>query len=226
MPNFGGFGYGLDDFGDEFDDFGGFDGFDSDDNPYNDPSSLEFQLRGHGGFGYDTSHVPRDEAEPAIVKAAGDGNLKRVQELLREEMPTEDDLKFEKEYWVDVYAVEVGNPNRKNLNHTGGNNRRRKNHYHNRGRKNHSAANNSANSKPKKCGVQYDKVFGDTPPAEGSYKCVETIDTEKLDIKFSAKIRGGRGWVPEPLRTVLLKKYAPADRDRWYGGLVGDDNVF
>ena len=38
-----------------------------------DPSSLEFQMHGYGGFGYDTSHVPTDPL-PEIVQAAARGD--------------------------------------------------------------------------------------------------------------------------------------------------------
>ena len=51
---------------DEFDDF---------DDYVPDFGSLEFQMYGYGGFGYDTSHVPKDDPDPAIVSAARRGDL-------------------------------------------------------------------------------------------------------------------------------------------------------
>jgi signal transduction histidine kinase len=41
-----------------------------------------FLTHGYGGFGYDTSHVPRDEAHSSIYTAAMDGDLAKVQQAL------------------------------------------------------------------------------------------------------------------------------------------------
>ena len=41
-----------------------------------------FFTYGHGGFGYDTSHVPRDEAHSSLFTAAMDGDLTKVQQAL------------------------------------------------------------------------------------------------------------------------------------------------
>ena len=53
-------------------------------NPFTDPSSLEFQLQGYGGFGYDTTHLKKDDKVPKIVKAAGDGDIGAIKNLVKE----------------------------------------------------------------------------------------------------------------------------------------------
>eukprot|EP00656_Telonema_subtile_P022442 TRINITY_DN23580_c0_g2_i2.p1 TRINITY_DN23580_c0_g2~~TRINITY_DN23580_c0_g2_i2.p1 ORF type:complete len:297 (-),score=38.64 TRINITY_DN23580_c0_g2_i2:4-894(-) len=50
-----------------------------------DPSSLDFQTHGYGGFGYDTSHVEPDEPEPALVGAAKQGELGLITALVEQE---------------------------------------------------------------------------------------------------------------------------------------------
>jgi Ankyrin repeats (3 copies)/Zinc finger C-x8-C-x5-C-x3-H type (and similar) len=42
----------------------------------------DFNRYGYGGFGYDTSHVPRDEEHSALYIAAKDGDLAKVQQAL------------------------------------------------------------------------------------------------------------------------------------------------
>jgi hypothetical protein len=67
----------------DYDDYQQFD--DSDDGSSNhepDPLSLlEFHLCGYGGFG-GTSHVPKDDKDPAIVVAAREGDLHNVKSLV------------------------------------------------------------------------------------------------------------------------------------------------
>jgi len=43
-----------------------------------EPGSLEFQLYGYGGFGYNTDHVPKDDDVPDIVRYAKTGNIEGV----------------------------------------------------------------------------------------------------------------------------------------------------
>merc|ERR1719375_837223 len=53
---------------------------------------IDFQMYGYGGFGYDTSHIKPDSAQPAIVTASGHGNLEELRSLVerssRSEIPT------------------------------------------------------------------------------------------------------------------------------------------
>lgn len=59
--------------------------FDADDDAFGsfyDPSSVEFQIYGYGGFGYDTSHVKPDDVQPEIVQAAKNGDLGRLMRVV------------------------------------------------------------------------------------------------------------------------------------------------
>ena len=44
---------------------------------------VHFQMYGYGGFGYDTSHVPKDEPEPPITKKAHNGDLAGVRAIVK-----------------------------------------------------------------------------------------------------------------------------------------------
>ena len=65
-------------------------GYSDDDYDYEDYNPLQhmmddpvhFQMYGYGGFGYDTSHVPRDEPEPPITKKAAAGDLAGVMAIV------------------------------------------------------------------------------------------------------------------------------------------------
>jgi len=54
--------------------------YDPSDHMTNDP--VGFYTHGYGGYGYDTSHVPRDEAKPELVKHVEEGNLQAVRDVV------------------------------------------------------------------------------------------------------------------------------------------------
>jgi hypothetical protein len=75
-----------DDCYDDDDDFYAYDDYDNGcDYDYEpDYSSLDFQMNGYGGFGYDTNHVPADDPVPSIVNAARAGLFEQVKQLVED----------------------------------------------------------------------------------------------------------------------------------------------
>ena len=63
------------------------------DDPYGGMDSVEFQMYGYGGFGYDTSHVKPAEKTSELVKAAKAGDLEQIQSNVRN-ASTESDEKL------------------------------------------------------------------------------------------------------------------------------------
>ncbi|KAL7523750.1 hypothetical protein ACHAXR_000311 [Thalassiosira sp. AJA248-18] len=50
-------------------------------------------MNGYGGFGYDTSHVPKDEPRSALAIAAGSGNLDEVKRVVEAAKAVSDEEK-------------------------------------------------------------------------------------------------------------------------------------
>lgn len=61
-----------------FDEFGDYDPME---HMVKDP--VDFQMYGYGGFGYDTSHVPKDEDHSELYKAAEAGDLNKVKQIVQ-----------------------------------------------------------------------------------------------------------------------------------------------
>ena len=109
--------------------YGG-DDYDAYDHMTNDP--VDFATHGYGGFGYDTSHVPKDEPRSELTKAAMAGEFAEVKSIVEAAKAVSDEEKnsvinharrwtevdykmsgFTKEYeWFDItplaYAAVAG----------------------------------------------------------------------------------------------------------------------
>lgn len=80
---------------------------------YYDHSSVDFQMNGYGGFGYGTSHVPKNEPHTELFNAAKNGNLAEVRRIVEaaeaiSEEKKNDVLNYARR-WTEVdYRVSTG----------------------------------------------------------------------------------------------------------------------